>query len=75
VSASLRSWKAPQIAEHAVAAHEIFKAQTVYFDFDEYALREDTEAWQGGYPFPAKKLPKKIPRILCPECSAGMKGA
>ena len=41
----------------------------------EHVIREDTEVWQGGYPFPAKRLPKKIPRILCPECSAGFKGA
>lgn len=40
-----------------------------------HAIREDTDIWQGGYPFPSKKLPKKIPRLLCPECSAGFKGA
>jgi hypothetical protein len=34
----------------------------------EHAMREDTENWEGGYPFPAKKLKKNIPRILCPPC-------
>jgi hypothetical protein len=34
----------------------------------EHAMREETESWEGGYPFPARKLKKSIPRILCPDC-------
>jgi hypothetical protein len=34
----------------------------------DHVIREEVETWEGGYPFPAKKLPKKIPRMLCPEC-------
>lgn len=33
-----------------------------------HAIREETELWEGGYPFPATKLKKSIPRILCPPC-------
>ena len=40
----------------------------------EHAIREDTDVWEGGYPFPAKKVKKSLPRILCPECSLAMKG-
>ncbi|OPY39084.1 MAG: hypothetical protein A4E35_00318 [Methanoregula sp. PtaU1.Bin051] len=35
-----------------------------------HAVRTETEVWQGGYPFPARKRQKKIPRILCPDCNA-----
>ena len=36
----------------------------------EHTIRREVDVWEGGYPFPAKKLPKKIPRMLCPECNA-----
>jgi len=34
-----------------------------------HMIRSEVEIWEGGYPFPAKKLKFPIPRILCPECS------
>lgn len=40
----------------------------------EHMVRSDVEIWEGGYPFPAKKLKHPIPRILCPECSKAFKG-
>jgi len=36
----------------------------------EHVIREDVDIWEGGYPFPARKSRKKLPRILCPECYA-----
>jgi hypothetical protein len=33
-----------------------------------HAIREDLDMWEGGYPLPTKKLTKRLPRILCPEC-------
>ncbi|MCU0633082.1 MAG: DUF2180 family protein [Methanolinea sp.] len=36
----------------------------------EHTIRRDVDVWEGGYPFPAKKLGKKIPRMLCPDCNA-----
>jgi len=30
-----------------------------------HTIRKEVETWEGGYPFPARKLPKKIPRMLC----------
>ncbi|MBO8182836.1 MAG: DUF2180 family protein [Archaeoglobus sp.] len=33
-----------------------------------HLVREEIEIWEGGYPFPARKLEKTIPRILCPMC-------
>ena len=36
----------------------------------EHTIRREVDVWEGGYPFPAKKLGKKIPRMLCPECNA-----
>ncbi|MBP2146018.1 hypothetical protein J2129_001472 [Methanofollis sp. W23] len=38
-----------------------------------HMVREDVDLWEGGYPFPAQKLEKKLPRILCPECAAALK--
>ncbi len=35
----------------------------------EHTIRKETEVWEGGYPFPAKKLPVKIPRMFCPYCA------
>ena len=43
----------------------------------DHTIRREVEVWEGGYPFPAKKLRKKIPRMLCPDCNAlqgGMRG-
>ncbi|MFA5001747.1 MAG: DUF2180 family protein [Methanolinea sp.] len=40
----------------------------------EYAIREELEMWEGGYPFPARRVKAKIPRILCPECAFALKG-
>jgi len=40
----------------------------------EHTIRREVETWEGGYPFPARKLPGKIPRMLCPECNASYKG-
>ncbi|HKM41818.1 MAG TPA: DUF2180 family protein [Methanocorpusculum sp.] len=39
-----------------------------------HMIRADVENWEGGYPFPAKKLKHAIPRILCPECDAARRG-
>lgn len=39
----------------------------------DHTIRRDVEIWEGGYPFPAKKLAKKIPRMLCPDCNASYK--
>jgi hypothetical protein len=36
----------------------------------EHTIRRDMDVWEGGYPFPAKKLGKKLPRMLCPDCDA-----
>lgn len=38
----------------------------------EHAIRDDVDMWEGGYPFPAHKAKKKLPRILCPECKAAL---
>ncbi|WAI02145.1 DUF2180 family protein [Methanogenium organophilum] len=40
----------------------------------DHAIREENDVWEGGYPFPAKKVKQRLPRILCPECSVAMKG-
>jgi len=40
----------------------------------EHAMREELEMWEGGYPFPARRVKAKIPRILCPECYHALKG-
>ena len=34
----------------------------------EHLVREEVEIWEGGYPFPSKKLKKTVPRILCQIC-------
>jgi hypothetical protein len=39
----------------------------------EHTIRREVEVWEGGYPFPAKKLPNRIPRMLCPDCNAAYK--
>ena len=39
----------------------------------ERTIRREVDVWEGGYPFPAKKLGKKIPRMLCPDCNAAYK--
>jgi len=40
----------------------------------DHLVREEIELWEGGYPFPAKKLKKTIPRILCTICHEAMEG-
>lgn len=40
----------------------------------EHMIRADVSVWEGGYPFPAKKLKKPIPRILCPEYHHALNG-
>jgi len=35
----------------------------------EHAIREEREVWEGGYPFPARKMKKTLPRILCKDCA------
>ena len=39
----------------------------------EHTIRREVDVWEGGYPFPAKKLGKKIPRMLCQDCNAAYK--
>lgn len=34
----------------------------------DHLVREEVEVWEGGYPFPSKKLRKTVPRILCQIC-------
>jgi len=36
----------------------------------DHLVREEMDVWEGGYPFPAQKTGKKLPRILCPDCAA-----
>ncbi|HOT93818.1 MAG TPA: DUF2180 family protein [Methanoregulaceae archaeon] len=33
-----------------------------------HVRREEVELVEGGYPFPARRLKKALPRMLCPEC-------
>jgi hypothetical protein len=33
-----------------------------------HAIREETEVWSGGYPFPSEKMSETLPRILCRYC-------
>lgn len=40
----------------------------------EHMYRSDIQAWEGGYPFPSKKLKGSVPRILCPECYNALDG-
>jgi hypothetical protein len=40
----------------------------------EHMYRSDIQAWEGGYPFPAKRLKGVVPRILCPECYNALDG-
>ncbi|KUG18903.1 MAG: DUF2180 family protein [Methanomicrobiaceae archaeon] len=39
----------------------------------EHAIREEPELWEGDYPFPARVLKRRLPRFLCPECSAAFR--
>jgi len=34
----------------------------------EHLISADVDMWEGGYPFPSRKLKKKLPRVLCQEC-------
>jgi hypothetical protein len=36
----------------------------------DHTIRREVEVWEGGYPFPSRKIGKKYPRMLCPECNA-----
>ena len=35
-----------------------------------HTIRTEVDIREGSYPFPSRKLPKKMPRMLCPDCSA-----
>ncbi len=35
----------------------------------DHAIREERVIWEGGYPFPAQKMKKTLPRILCSDCA------
>jgi hypothetical protein len=38
----------------------------------DHTIRKEMDVWEGGYPFPVKKLPKTMPRMLCPDCNAAL---
>jgi hypothetical protein len=40
----------------------------------DHAIREEMDLWEGGYPFPARKSEKRLPRFLCPDCAAAYRG-
>ena len=40
----------------------------------QHTVRRDVDVWEGGYPLPAKKLPKKMPKMLCTWCNDTYKG-
>lgn len=35
----------------------------------DHTIRRELDVWEGGYPFPSRKLQKKVPRMLCPDCN------
>jgi hypothetical protein len=35
-----------------------------------HTIRKEVDVWEGSYPLPSRKLPKKMPRMLCPDCNA-----
>lgn len=35
-----------------------------------HTIRKEVDVWEGSYPLPSKKLPRKMPRMLCPDCNA-----
>ncbi|ABR54059.1 zinc finger protein [Methanococcus vannielii SB] len=39
----------------------------------DHVVREEVDLWEGGYPFPSKKLKNKIPRMLCIPCHEAYK--
>ncbi|MFA4825004.1 MAG: DUF2180 family protein [Methanoregula sp.] len=39
-----------------------------------HTIRKEVDVWEGGYPLPSQKLPKKMPRMLCPDCNKAYKG-
>ncbi len=39
----------------------------------DHAIREERVVWEGGYPFPAQKMKKTLPRILCRDCAEAVK--
>jgi hypothetical protein len=38
----------------------------------EHAIKEELEVWEGGYPFPAHKLKRTLPRFICIDCHAAI---
>jgi hypothetical protein len=34
-----------------------------------HTIRKEVEVWEGTYPLPSRKLPAKMPRMLCTYCS------
>jgi hypothetical protein len=38
----------------------------------DHQTRADIDMWEGGYPLPPQRMKKKIPRVLCHECSDAM---
>ncbi len=34
-----------------------------------HTIRKEVDIWEGGYPLPSFRLPEKMPRMLCPDCS------
>ncbi|MDP3066540.1 MAG: DUF2180 family protein [Methanobacteriaceae archaeon] len=40
----------------------------------DHLIRQEVDVWEGGYPFPAEKLEKTVPRILCGFCYHSLKG-
>jgi hypothetical protein len=39
----------------------------------DHVVREEVDLWEGGHPFPSKKLKNKIPRMLCIPCHEAYK--
>ena len=35
-----------------------------------HTIRKEIDVWEGSYPLPSRKLPRKMPRMLCPDCNA-----
>jgi hypothetical protein len=37
-----------------------------------HTIRKEVDVWEGSYPLPSRKLPRKMPRMLCPDCNAAL---
>ena len=35
----------------------------------QHTIRKEIGVWEGSYPRSSRRLPKTIPRMLCPDCS------